>query len=493
MEPVTNNHNKVLVERKNKYILTSENRIKITETIHNNSQPDVYYYIMVILSCAVATYGLLSNSTAVIIGAMLIAPLMNPILGGALALITGNNPLLKVTIKAELIGAAIAIILSTLLTLLLPVSHLTPEILARTQPTLVDLIIALASGAAGTYAICYRSGETLPGVAIATALMPPLCVVGISLAKQEFQMAGGALLLFIANMIAINVIAILIFKIAGFTTPSISNYLNLHVNKDYTYFSRLVENKIIYPITLLFLVSIPLIYLLNGSIDADRKEKIIRSTIEEGLAVLAPDASITSLEYTEGDDSFQINTELNSAQIILPEDIRKIENSLEYKLTAPVQLIADVSIIQKVNNEASTDGLKALLPAVPEQEVVQSVETEAETLTPEEIIEQVVTEKLSLFNGILDDFSFEYRRGTGTYNVSLNISTPVTLEKQFTQTIENILEDKLKRKVVATIQTEENVTIDGENRNIDSNQDLEVKEKRVPGPNKLNSNEVVPK
>ncbi|WP_017755514.1 TIGR00341 family protein [Calidifontibacillus oryziterrae] len=505
MEPVINQPNVVDVKKKNKYLLEYETREKIIETIRTDSQPDAYYYIMVVLSCSVATYGLLSNSTAVIIGAMLIAPLMNPILGGGLALITGNNRLLRVTIKAELMGAVIAIILSTLLTLLLPVSHLTPEILARTEPTFIDLIIALASGAAGTYAICYRSGATLPGVAIATALMPPLCVVGISLAKQEFQMAGGALLLFIANMVAINVIAILIFKFAGFTTPSISKYLNLHVSEDKnTYFSRLVENKIIYPITLLLLVSIPLVILLNGSIEADKKEKLIRGAIEEGLAVLAPDAKIVSLQYTEAENSFQINTELNSAQIILPEDIRKIENSLEYKLTAPVHLVADVSIIQKVSNEASTDGLKSLLPK-PEKEVVTVVQTEAGT--PEEIIEQVIIEKLALFNGVLDDFSFEYRRGTGTYNVLLNVTTPEPLDQKFVVTIENVLEEKLKRKVIATLQEEiEPPLVENEDiKDLDPSEqkdkpfvkdlepNLDNKEQTEPGPEELNAGEIVPR
>lgn len=450
MEPIIDPQSVVDVKRKKKYQLNIETRDKIIKQIRDDSQPDAYYYIMVVLSCSVATYGLLSNSTAVIIGAMLIAPLMNPILGGGLALITGNNHLLRVTIKAELIGAVLAIILSTLLTLLLPISHFTPEIYARTEPTLIDLIIALASGAAGTYAICYRSGATLPGVAIATALMPPLCVVGISLAKQEYQMAGGALLLFIANMISINVIAILIFKFAGFKTPSISNYFNMKVNGERnTPLSIIINNKIIYPITLLILVSIPLIILLNNSIESDQKEKIIRRSLEEGLTVLAPDARIDSLEYAEKENTYQINVELNSAQVILPEDVRKLENSLEYKLTAPVQLTADISIIQKVNNEASTNGFKSLLPQ-PEKEIVEVVETE--TGTPEEIIEQVVAEKLQLFKGQLEDFSFEYKRGTGTYKVNLFVSSTDTLNEQFNETIETILEEKLKRKVIVSLQ-----------------------------------------
>ncbi|MFF5993845.1 TIGR00341 family protein [Lysinibacillus sp. KU-BSD001] len=439
----------ILEPKKKKYQLDYFTRETITEKISKDSQPDTYYYIMVVLSCTVATYGLLSNSTAVIIGAMLIAPLMNPILGSGLALITGNNPLLKVTIKAEFIGAVIAVALSTFLTLLLPVSDLTSEVLARTAPTLIDLIIALTSGAAGAYAICYRAGATLPGVAIATALMPPLCVVGITLAKQEYHLAGGALLLFIANMVAINVIAMIIFQFAGFNTSLLSHYLNLDTPKEkQPYVSRLVGGKIIYPILLLVIVSIPLIFLLKTSIESDQREKIIRNTLEEGLAVMAPDATINALKFTRNDTTFRINVDLHSAQIILPEDIRKLENSLEYKLTAPVQIIANIAMIQRVNNEGATDGYKALLPET-KPEVVEVVQLK--TSTPEEIIAQVVNEKLQLFDGTLHDFSFAYQQGTGTYNVLLDITSEETLDKAFIKTLETILEEELKRKVVVTL------------------------------------------
>lgn len=440
---------KVLESKKKKYQLDYLTRETITEKISRDSQPDTYYYIMVVLSCTVATYGLLSNSTAVIIGAMLIAPLMNPILGSGLALITGNNPLLKVTIKAEFIGAVIAVALSTFLTLLLPVSDVTSEVLARTAPTLIDLIIALTSGAAGAYAICYRAGATLPGVAIATALMPPLCVVGITLAKQEYHLAGGALLLFIANMVAINVIAMIIFQFAGFNKPALSHYLNLDAPKEkQNYLSRLGSRKIIYPILLLVIVSIPLIILLKTSIDSDQREKIIRNTLQEGLAVMAPDANIDSLNITRNDTTFRINVDLYSAQIILPEDIRKLENSLEYKLTAPVQIVANITMIQRVNNEGATDGYKTLLPET-KQEVVEVVEVK--TSTPEEIIAQIVNEKLQLFEGTLNDFSFTYQQGTGTYNVLLDITSGEPFDEAFIQTLETILEEELKRKVIISI------------------------------------------
>lgn len=424
-------------------------QMEISEKIKKDSMPDTYFYIMVVLSCTVATYGLLSNSTAVIIGAMLIAPLMNPILGGGLALITGNNVLLRVTIKAELIGAIIAVTLSAVLTLLLPVSELTSEILARTEPTLIDLIIALASGAAGTYAICYRAGATLPGVAIATALMPPLCVVGITLAKQEYHMAGGALLLFIANMVAINVIAIIIFKLSGFTTPSISRYLNLETDhKRFSFFSRLFNNKIIYPIILLIIVSIPLVLFLLGSIESTRKEKIIRNTLVDDLAIMAPNAVISSLKFVENDDSFQINLKLDSAHLLLPEDIRKLENHLEYKLTAPVNISANLSFIQMINNESVTDGYQSVIPkTLPSQEPI----IEMQITTPEEMIERIINEKLQLIDGRLEDFSFAYQQGTGTYQIFVVIQSAEPLEESFAETVEKILEKELNRRVSVEI------------------------------------------
>ena len=424
-------------------------QMEISEKIKKDSMPDTYFYIMVVLSCTVATYGLLSNSTAVIIGAMLIAPLMNPILGGGLALITGNNVLLRVTIKAELIGAIIAVTLSAILTLLLPVSELTSEILARTEPTLIDLIIALASGAAGTYAICYRAGATLPGVAIATALMPPLCVVGITLAKQEYHMAGGALLLFIANMVAINVIAIIIFKFSGFTTPSISRYLNLETDhKRFSFFSRLFDNKIIYPIILLIIVSIPLVLFLLGSIESTRKEKIIRNTLVDDLAIMAPNAVISSLKFVENDDSFQINLKLDSAHLLLPDDIRKLENHLEYKLTSPVNISANLSFVQMINNESVTDGYQSVIPkTLPSQEPI----IEMQITTPEEMIERIINEKLQLIDGRLEDFSFAYQRGTGTYQIFVVIQSAEPLEESFAETVEKILEKELNRRVSVEI------------------------------------------
>ncbi len=181
------------------------------------------FFLLVVLSCSIATLGLITNSPAVIIGAMLVAPLMSPIIGIGLASITGDGGLARNSSVALLGGAGLAILLSSLMTLLntrLPfvvLQELPNEVLARTHPSPIDLVIALAGGVAAAYALTKPNiSAALPGVAIATALMPPLCTVGIGLALARWDVAGGATLLFITNAITIAFAAALVFFLRGF-------------------------------------------------------------------------------------------------------------------------------------------------------------------------------------------------------------------------------------------------------------------------------------
>ena len=144
---------------------------------------------------------------------------MSPIIGMSFSITTGDSRLFSQSIKAIIFGALLSLVISVFVTLLLPTSALTSEMLARSKPTTIDLIVALASGAAAAYTMCHNKGLTvLPGVAIATALMPPLCVVGSGLALNNYSVALGGSLLFLANLIAINLSAAVIFEIVGFTT-----------------------------------------------------------------------------------------------------------------------------------------------------------------------------------------------------------------------------------------------------------------------------------
>jgi uncharacterized hydrophobic protein (TIGR00271 family) len=175
------------------------------------------------LSVTIATVGLLQDSTAVVIGAMLLAPLMTPVLGLAAAL-TMNWPRRMASSGALVVaGAAGSIALAWLLTEFAPLNTvaLSDEILARTRPSTGDLLVALAAGAAGGFALIREDvSEALPGVAIAVALVPPLGAVGITLGTGEPDLAFEALLLFTTNVVAIVLAASLVFLVGGFVPHS---------------------------------------------------------------------------------------------------------------------------------------------------------------------------------------------------------------------------------------------------------------------------------
>ncbi len=177
--------------------------------------------IILILAIFVASLGLNTNSTAVIIGAMLISPLMGPIVGIGLGVGTYNFPLIRRSARNLGAAALFSVITATIYFLISPVSQNHSELLARTSPTIYDVFIAFFGGAAGIVAIaCKQKGNVIPGVAIATALMPPLCTVGYGIATWQLQYASGALYLFIINSIFIalsTLIGVKIFKFEPMT------------------------------------------------------------------------------------------------------------------------------------------------------------------------------------------------------------------------------------------------------------------------------------
>lgn len=159
---------------------------------------------VLIFAIFLASLGLNVNSTAVIIGAMLISPLMGPIIGMGLAVGINDLDLLKRSAKNYAVATLISVLTATLFFLISPLSEAQSELLARTSPTLYDVLIAFCGGAAGVIALCTRGkGNVIPGVAIATALMPPLCTAGYGLATGHLLYFLGAFYLFFINTVFI--------------------------------------------------------------------------------------------------------------------------------------------------------------------------------------------------------------------------------------------------------------------------------------------------
>ncbi|HVO68519.1 MAG TPA: DUF389 domain-containing protein, partial [Aggregatilineaceae bacterium] len=182
-------------------ILTPSERSDIVRQATELSQPGINFIVLMVLSSLLATFGLLQSSAAVIIGAMLVAPLMSFSVG----LMLGNLRLMRTAILTVLIGVLIGLVVALASGVIVPLDTSTPEMLARGRPSLLDMGVALASGAAGAYAMARKDiPAALVGVAIAAALVPPLCTLGLALSFREFPLASGAALLFLTNIVSIG-------------------------------------------------------------------------------------------------------------------------------------------------------------------------------------------------------------------------------------------------------------------------------------------------
>lgn len=185
--------------------LTREARVDLFEKLQDGSRWSFDFMTLICLSTAIAAFGLIQNSTAVVIGAMLVAPLMTPILGCGLALVQGNFPLFRTAARAIVQGFFCALVVGFLIGLAAaPMTGLTSELAARGGPSLIDMGVAFVSGVAASYCLARpKLGAALAGVAIAAALVPPIATVGISLSLGEAGVARGAALLFVTNVVAI--------------------------------------------------------------------------------------------------------------------------------------------------------------------------------------------------------------------------------------------------------------------------------------------------
>lgn len=174
------------------------------------------FAFMTLMSAGIAVMGLLQSSAAVVIGAMLISPLMGPIIALGFGVAETDWKQVATALRTLALGSLLAIVFAASIVFLSPLQAPTAEILARTRPTLFDLLVAILSALAGAYAAIRGRGETIVGVAIATALMPPLATVGFGLAVGNRLIWGGALGLFLTNLLAIALAAMVMARLFGF-------------------------------------------------------------------------------------------------------------------------------------------------------------------------------------------------------------------------------------------------------------------------------------
>jgi uncharacterized hydrophobic protein (TIGR00271 family) len=359
------------------------------------------YWLEIVFSAGIAALGLVLNSPAVIIGAMLISPLMGPIMATGLALASGDLYLAIKAIGNLLLSISLAIAFSALIVWLLPFHSVTGEILARTNPTLLDLGVALLSGLAGSVAVCRVGGgdgvTTLPGVAIAVALMPPLCTLGFGLGSGvNTRIMGGAGLLFLTNLVAIVASAFAVFLLTGMNAPEVRSELHLSRIGELLAeklsrgpFARFLLNsgqlrwRVLMLVVLLGAIAVP----LRTAFKQVAGEAVARGAVQDVVKELLPPGALVSQQVEVGRDSVAVR--LISTRTVSDEKLKEAEREIERRSGRKTEL--------SVASIASQSELAELMQrrAVPVQPapVVKSE-------TFEEIHQQVMTRITPIINDV---------------------------------------------------------------------------------------------
>jgi len=194
---------------------SSTSREELYDSVSKNVVLDSNFIVLVILSTVVAAIGLIENNVAVVIGAMVIAPLLGPNLALGLGTALGDVDLMRKALKTNLVGVGIAIGLSILIGFIWPFDINSPELLARTEVGLDSLALALASGAAAALSLTTGLSSVLVGVMVAVALLPPSATFGLMIGHGQYQLAMGAALLLIANIVCLNLATKIVFLVKG--------------------------------------------------------------------------------------------------------------------------------------------------------------------------------------------------------------------------------------------------------------------------------------
>ncbi|MEG4491612.1 DUF389 domain-containing protein [Microcoleus sp. D3_18_C4] len=291
---------------------------------------DINYLVLILGSCIIATFGLLSNSAAVIIGAMIIAPLMLPIRGLAFGAVEGNVLLFRKSLIALSVGTLLAIFLACFLGALIQIPDFGSEVLARSKPTLLDLGIAIAAGGISGYAkVQPKVSATLAGTAIAVALMPPICVIGLGLSQANWSLSLGASLLYLTNLLGITLSCMLTSLIAGYTP--------LHRARKALFWALALTAILVIPLGVSFSELIE-----QAQLEVSLKRALLNRTI-----------TFQRVELIKTDTNWltkppEVRLIVRSSEALTPKQVQLLEAFVEKEMGQKFTLIFQVSQVEEV-------------------------------------------------------------------------------------------------------------------------------------------------
>ncbi|GAB4256720.1 MAG: hypothetical protein Kow0065_05640 [Methylomicrobium sp.] len=294
--------------------------------LRDNTRLSKPYINLMILSSILATFGLFLNSSPVVVGAMVLAPLMGPIVSLSMGILRNDTKLFRDGMTVFAIGVALGLIVSIVTAFLIPYEQLTTEIRARAQPSLLDLGVAIISGSAAAYthakAALFR---TLPGVAIAVALVPPLCSMGIGIAWADWDIISGTGLLFLTNFAGIALAGAVTFLVLGYSTM-------LRVNRGLGLSLLLIS-----------LVSVPLYHSFVNTAIHSRIVNIVNGKIYK---VNEKMIEVDDVVVVAVGDKVRLAAQLHSSDPLASEDVAALRDYISDQIDRPVLLDASFSIMQ---------------------------------------------------------------------------------------------------------------------------------------------------
>ncbi|MCB9491774.1 MAG: DUF389 domain-containing protein [Dehalococcoidia bacterium] len=319
--------------------LDDEQRIRVYSDLRRSARVDRDFLTLTVISTAIAALGLLLNSAAVIIGAMLVAPFMSPLIALGLAIVYGDPRFMRVAVTAIIRGTLLAYPIGILLGVLVPQIDLGGEVLARTEPSGLDLIVALLSGAAGAYAYARRDlSAALPGVAIAAALVPPLAASAIALGSAEYTAAAGAALLYVMNVTTISAAAAVIFLWFGFRPEG------QRLGRMRAFFRGFAVI-----IVLIAAVTAAVVVLGNRDRSVAQLERSVADVVEGWL----PEGdSLDDIEVQDASGDLSIRVRIESSTLRVSDDAAALAALLADDLGRPVSV--DLVVIPVVRGAAAT-------------------------------------------------------------------------------------------------------------------------------------------
>lgn len=300
-------------------------------------RPSADYYILILISTIIATFGLLLNSPAIIIGAMIVAPLMDPILGISLGSLTRNLSFTLRSILTVCVGVALAVALSCAIGWGFSSVGLTEEILGRTRPNIMDLFVALAAGFMGGYAKVRKSmSGSIYGVAIAISLIPPLCVVGLGLSVSKLALSSGASLLFLTNLASIILSGLLSFLLSDIRVL------------------KAAPSALILPAFFVLLLSVPLVLSFSREVRQNQLKKELYAILKaktytfEQLNIVALDMDFYKKPVEVVVTVQSVSPDLSAYQVTL------VQRYLERRMGLPIHLIVNLMPVLKIQGDSAS-------------------------------------------------------------------------------------------------------------------------------------------